>query len=232
MSDSTAFPRIITLLRKEQGLSQKQVSGDLGISQALLSHYEKGIRECKLSFVVKIADYYHVSCDYLLGRTAEKTGAVIEVEDIPENDPNLKDNQFRGSLLPTLNKKLVVNSVNIIFDILQRCNNKAITTEVSSYLSIAVYSAFRQLYTSNKKNPDALFSVKNYLFSPLVYGELARTGAVIGELAKGGKVADYAALEPEDAPVLSPDILAEQYPLFASSLLNLLKNAETRLKGK
>ena len=40
------FPRIITFLRKERGLSQKQVSQDLGISQALLSHYEKGIREC------------------------------------------------------------------------------------------------------------------------------------------------------------------------------------------
>ena len=47
------FPRIITFLRKERGLSQKQVASDLGISQALLSHYEKGIRECGLDFLVK-----------------------------------------------------------------------------------------------------------------------------------------------------------------------------------
>ena len=46
------FPRILTLLRKEQGFSQKKVAEDLGISQALLSHYEKGIRECGLNFVV------------------------------------------------------------------------------------------------------------------------------------------------------------------------------------
>ena len=52
------FPRILTLLRKEQGFSQKKVAEDLGISQALLSHYEKGIRECGLNFVVKVADYY------------------------------------------------------------------------------------------------------------------------------------------------------------------------------
>ena len=45
------FPRIITFLRKERGLSQKQVAGDMGISQALLSHYEKGIRECGLDFL-------------------------------------------------------------------------------------------------------------------------------------------------------------------------------------
>ena len=55
------FPRIITLLRKERGLSQRRASDELGISQALLSHYEKGIRECGLDFLVKIADYYNVS---------------------------------------------------------------------------------------------------------------------------------------------------------------------------
>ena len=68
------FPRIMTLLRKERGIRQKQAAMELGVSQALLSHYEKGIRECGLDFVVKIADYYQVSCDYLLGRTVERTG--------------------------------------------------------------------------------------------------------------------------------------------------------------
>ena len=54
------FPRILTLLRKERGISQKQAAQDLGISQALLSHYEKGIRECGLDFIVRSADYYIV----------------------------------------------------------------------------------------------------------------------------------------------------------------------------
>ena len=44
------FPRILTLLRKEKGISQKTAASHLGISQALLSHYEKGIRECGLDF--------------------------------------------------------------------------------------------------------------------------------------------------------------------------------------
>ncbi len=47
------FNRIIKLLRKERGITQKQAAEDLGVSQALLSHYEKGIRECGLDFVVK-----------------------------------------------------------------------------------------------------------------------------------------------------------------------------------
>ena len=36
------FPRLITLLRKEKGISQKQAAAELGISQALLSPYKKG----------------------------------------------------------------------------------------------------------------------------------------------------------------------------------------------
>lgn len=65
------FSRVITLLRKEKNISQKQAAAELGISQALLSHYENGIRECGLGFLVKCADFYGVSCDYLLGRSAD-----------------------------------------------------------------------------------------------------------------------------------------------------------------
>ena len=67
------FARIITLQRKERHISQKQAATDLGISQSLLSHYEKGIRECGLNFLVKIADYYNVSLDFLTGRTNHKS---------------------------------------------------------------------------------------------------------------------------------------------------------------
>ena len=86
------FPRIITLLRKEQGLSQKKAAEQLEISQALLSHYEKGIRECGLEFLVKIADFYGVSCDYLLGRSPNRTGETITVDEIPDSDPSAKEN--------------------------------------------------------------------------------------------------------------------------------------------
>ena len=173
----TAFPRILTLLRKERGISQKQAAAELKVSQALLSHYEKGIRECGLSFVVRAADYYSVSCDYLLGRTPDKTGAMIAVDEIPENDPSMKENQLRGSVIPVLNKKLIINSLHIIFDIIQRCDNKALTVEASATLMLAVYSVFRQLYSANSKNPEALFSVPGYMFQPSVSGEFASQSA-------------------------------------------------------
>ena len=41
----------LSSLRKEKGLSQKEAAAGLGVSQALLSHYENGIRECGLDFL-------------------------------------------------------------------------------------------------------------------------------------------------------------------------------------
>lgn len=55
------FSRTLSLLRQEKGVSQRTAAGVLGISQALLSHYENGIREPGLAFVVKACDYYGVS---------------------------------------------------------------------------------------------------------------------------------------------------------------------------
>ncbi len=69
---SKNFSSTLSELRKERGLSQKEAAAELGISQALLSHYEKGIRECGHGFLIKAADFYGVSCDYLLGFTNDR----------------------------------------------------------------------------------------------------------------------------------------------------------------
>jgi len=68
-------------LRKRRGISQKQAASALGISQALLSHYEKGIRECSLDFVKKAAQYYDVTCDYLLGMSNSKKSIEIDFDE-------------------------------------------------------------------------------------------------------------------------------------------------------
>lgn len=84
---SVAFSAKISMLRKEKDITQKQAAADLGVSQALLSHYEKGIRECSLDFVQKTARYYGVSADYLLGLTELKHGAedVFRAEETQED---------------------------------------------------------------------------------------------------------------------------------------------------
>ncbi len=227
---NAAFPRILTLLRKERGISQKKASADLQVSQALLSHYEKGIRECGLDFVVRVADYYGVSCDYLLGRTADKSGAMIAVDEIPEQDPAIQDKRMQaGGVLPTLNKKLIVNSLQVIFDLLQKCNNKALTVEVSNALIQTVYLLFRQIYAANPKNPKGMFSVEEYLYQTAAINAAARSAANVGQLARGGSVDGAQGVEAEKLPAILPDDLTAQYPMFATSLLNLLRAAEKEL---
>ncbi len=70
----SSFPERLSSLRKERKMSQKETAAALGVSQALLSHYEKGIRECGLGFVIKASEFYGVTCDYLLGRTSSRHG--------------------------------------------------------------------------------------------------------------------------------------------------------------
>lgn len=87
MLEST-FSIRLARLRKECGISQKEAALNLNVSQALLSHYEKGIRECGLSFIVRAAAYYGVSCDYLLGVSSSKYGfndAFRSTEELPED---------------------------------------------------------------------------------------------------------------------------------------------------
>ncbi len=68
-----SFPAILCRLRKERRLNQRTAAADLHISQALLSHYENGLREPGLAFVAEACAYYGVSADYLLGRTRIRT---------------------------------------------------------------------------------------------------------------------------------------------------------------
>ncbi len=221
-----AFPRILTLLRKEKGISQKKVAEDLNISQALLSHYEKGIRECGLDFLVRSADYYQVSCDYLLGRTPDRTGAVLTVEDLPDADFQNTDKVFKGSVLAVLNKKLITNSLTIVFDLLQKCGNKALTTELSSFLMLAVYLSFRTLYNTDPKNPQSAFSVPRGIASGCTAGEMMRTLAFAEGIVSGENGSRGSKLEPGERLSMTPETLKEQYPYFYQSLTNLLQRAE------
>ena len=142
---SSDFSRSLTLLRKEKGISQRSVAKDLGISQALLSHYENGIREPGLPFVVKACDYYGVSADFLLGRTLNRDGTtIVDAESLFDYSTE-KDNVLRGSIMATLSKKLLVNSIGVLFDLLGKLGNKRAIKAAANYLSTSVYQLYRHL---------------------------------------------------------------------------------------
>ena len=67
------FAENITALRKKQNKKRQEVADDLGISRSSLEYYEKNKRKPDIEVLTKIADYYGVSADYLLGRTNAET---------------------------------------------------------------------------------------------------------------------------------------------------------------
>ena len=58
-------------IRKKKHISQLKMALDLNVSQNTISRYETGDREPDLKTLVRIADYFRVSLDYLLERTNE-----------------------------------------------------------------------------------------------------------------------------------------------------------------
>jgi len=54
-------------LRLESGLKRSKVANELQINAGTLANYENGIREAPYEYLIKFADYYDVSVDYLLG---------------------------------------------------------------------------------------------------------------------------------------------------------------------
>ncbi len=56
-------------LRKQKDISQLKLAMDLSMNQNTISRYETGEREADYKTLIKIADYFNVSIDYLLERT-------------------------------------------------------------------------------------------------------------------------------------------------------------------
>ncbi|HHX18481.1 MAG TPA: helix-turn-helix transcriptional regulator [Clostridium sp.] len=65
-----AFSTMIKQLREEKGLSQKDVAEYLGITRQAIASYELAKREPDYEILYKLADFFGVSADYLLGRSS------------------------------------------------------------------------------------------------------------------------------------------------------------------
>ena len=59
-------------LRKYENITQNDLAKELGISQNSYSQYETGVRELPIDILIKLADFYFTSTDYILGLTDYK----------------------------------------------------------------------------------------------------------------------------------------------------------------
>lgn len=63
------FAERLKYLRKEKGLSQKELAEEIQITQRKISYLETGQLEPDLKTLWKISSYFEVSCDYLIGKS-------------------------------------------------------------------------------------------------------------------------------------------------------------------
>ncbi len=220
---ATEFSRTLSLLRQERGVSQRTAARDLEISQALLSHYENGIREPGLAFVVRACDYYHVSADFILGRTLSREGNMLTEQDMLSSaEPG---NVLQGSVLATLQSKLLTGAVSVLFGLLGKLGDKAAINTAAAYLGSGIYQLYRHLYRAAGANES--------------YFALDQADCTLGVAAADMKLSEarYArALRAQTAkktvfPELSAEAVTAKYPGTSQGLIQVLSTADARLNG-
>ena len=92
MADLQMFPKRLRELRREYGYKMREVAEILGVSVPTVSAYELGTRAPLLPGLVKIAQLYHCSTDYLLG--------------LDDNEPEVSDVGIKINVLKERLKEL------------------------------------------------------------------------------------------------------------------------------
>ena len=221
-----SFPKTLAYLRREKKISQKEAASSLGISQALLSHYENGLREPGLEFAVKAAKYYQVSTDYLLGVSGEKSGKRIEATALPDAESGMADKE-RGDSGIVMRKKLTINSVGMLYDAVGRLGSGVLIDETAAFVDLSLYKLFRYL-SAKAEEKNSFFSVSPRDFEPLCDAEIKRTEGNIKRILREKSAGKDEKLDLP--PVMDLDYLHETYPEYEQSILALLHAVGERLE--
>lgn len=72
-------------LRKQRNLTQKELGSQIGLSKAVISKYENGMGYPTFDVLIRIAQFFGVSTDYLLGVSGNKT---VDVTGLTESQIN------------------------------------------------------------------------------------------------------------------------------------------------
>lgn len=184
------FAEILSQLRKERGISQKKAASDLGISQALLSHYEKGIRECGLDFVIKCSEYYGVTADYLLGISESRNGVDTSYLSGLTHDETAGNTLIAGTkfLLDVIATAKDEDAANYIYDYYTLCAYRiALTLAKTGMLPTEL---FKLDLTLGKELASAAIAVEDARF--VFIEDKSRTGTDLAERTALHKIIEKA----------------------------------------
>ena len=215
MSDFFFF---FSLLRREKKISQRAAAGDLGVSQALLSHYENGLREPGLSFVVRAADYYGMSCDYLLGRSMARDGSAVPAERMEGTDTETEHSR-------------IVQAAALLLQVAESLESKQLSREIESYFAVAIYKVYRYLYMADPAGVDAVFRAPQDRFEYLCDARMKEHELKI-RLAANGEEGYGLTQENIRRMPLAPSEIARRYPDLSSALLTVLQQVSDSIDRK
>lgn len=63
------FAERLKNLRVESGISRARLAGELNVSERLIAYWESGQRECGFDTLIRLAEFFETSTDFLLGKT-------------------------------------------------------------------------------------------------------------------------------------------------------------------
>ena len=84
------YQRRLRDLREDHDKTQQEIADVLGTSQTMYARYERGANELPVRHLIKLAEYYHVSTDYLLGVTELKNHPNAELHELHLSDAMLE----------------------------------------------------------------------------------------------------------------------------------------------
>ena len=203
-------------------VNEGTILADLRPDELLATHMlaENGIREPGLAFVKKACDYYHVSADYLLGRTLDRDGGMIDAESL--YDSSDEKGTLRGSIAATLQKKMLVNTAGVLFELLGKTNDRTLITSAGSYLGGAFYQLYRALHRASG-GKEGYFGLDATAY---------QSGAVDAQMRADyiAYVSSLAQLSEKDGAFASmeDEALASLYPGLMQSVTQVLHSTEEK----
>ncbi len=213
---SLEIATVFSQLRHEKKISQRKAAQDLGISQALLSHYENGIREPRLEFIVKACDYYGVSADYLFGRTVAKSNPLASGA---PNDCN-EDNSLRLALWDNTDLRYFIGAMSGVLTLLYERHGIKAAEEACKYFSILIYKLLRFMDVPGSWRKFLNFKVPDQSFLPLC--------DAVFNLSQSFLADELHMSEKRDAETtFEPDVnLKKEYPHLYDALQVLIQRTE------
>lgn len=215
------FHRNLAYLRKLKKVNQREAAAALGVSQALLSHYEKGLREPGMEFLLNAADYYGVSADWLLGRTSDMTGTFLgagaDSAAATEADPSR-----RAAARRRADKAHMQESVGMVYDLLEKLDARELEPAVHAHLSAELVQILSLIHLSagrGSRGKDLFGINRRYL----------RTALEIWQ-ARAEQQLVHLSLEMEkaicpDAPSMSPEFIEQEFGERGERLTSALREA-------